>query len=329
MSTNIAIIVATLLVIAATIIPTYLINNRQKTTESDWAIADRSLPLYVVVGTQFASAMGGGILVAHVGNAYNLGVGHFLYGILGCVPFLIIMVIAKWLRHNNYTTIPEILRTFTNNNKAVTVVAALMTLIVPFGWVTSQITAFGNIYASLTGIDYNILCIAFAVLGLLFVMPSGLKTVAWTDFIFSCFMCVICVICIIYVTGLGGGIGSIVSSLNAQDSDLLSLSGSLVAQQQKYADIGMGTGAIVIGLAAIVIGDVLMGRAVSFWAKLISAVVGSIVYFVIRALVLRIGLDANDMKLFSAIFVALALCIPVAMSKWRLHKAYSEDGGKL
>lgn len=228
MSTNIAIIVATLLVIAATIIPTYLINNRQKTTESDWAIADRSLPLYVVVGTQFASAMGGGILVAHVGNAYNLGVGHFLYGILGCVPFLIIMVIAKWLRHNNYTTIPEILRTFTNNNKAVTVVAALMTLIVPFGWVTSQITAFGNIYASLTGIDYNILCIAFAVLGLLFVMPSGLKTVAWTDFIFSCFMCVICVICIIYVTGLGGGIGNIVSSLNAQDSDLLSLSGSLV-----------------------------------------------------------------------------------------------------
>lgn len=115
----------------------------------------------------------------------------------------------------------------------------------------------------------------------------------------------------------------------ALSNGLVGLSGSLVAQQQKYADIGMGTGAIVIGLAAIVIGDVLMGRAVSFWAKLISAVVGSIVYFVIRALVLRIGLDANDMKLFSAIFVALALCIPVAMSKWRLHKAYSEDGGKL
>lgn len=115
----------------------------------------------------------------------------------------------------------------------------------------------------------------------------------------------------------------------ALSNGLVGFSGSLVAQQQKYADIGMGTGAIVIGLAAIVIGDVLMGRSVSFWAKLISAVLGSVVYFVIRALVLRLGLDANDMKLFSAIFVALALCIPVAMAKWRLHKSYSEDGGKV
>lgn len=114
----------------------------------------------------------------------------------------------------------------------------------------------------------------------------------------------------------------------ALSNGLVGFSGSLVAQQQKYADIGMGTGAIVIGLAAIVIGDVLMGRAISFWAKLTSAVLGSVVYFVIRALVLRLGLDANDMKLFSAIFVAMALCVPVAVSKWRLNKAYSEDGGK-
>lgn len=114
----------------------------------------------------------------------------------------------------------------------------------------------------------------------------------------------------------------------ALSNGLVGLSGALVAQQQKYADVGMGTGAIVIGLAAIVIGDVLMGRARSFWAKLLSAVIGSVVYFVIRALVLRVGLNANDMKLFSAIFVALALCIPVAISKWRLKKAYSEDGGK-
>lgn len=113
----------------------------------------------------------------------------------------------------------------------------------------------------------------------------------------------------------------------ALSNGLVGLSGALVAQQQKYADVGMGTGAIVIGLAAIVIGDVLMGRARSFWAKLLSAVIGSVVYFVIRALVLRLGLDANDMKLFSAIFVALALCIPVAASKWKMKKAYSEDGG--
>ena len=107
---------------------------------------------------------------------------------------------------------------------------------------------------------------------------------------------------------------------------LVGLSGGLVCQSQKYADIGMGTGAIVIGLAAIVIGDVLMGRLRSFGSKLTSAVVGSVIYFVIRAVVLRMGMNANDMKLLSAVIVAVALCVPVVVRKWRLKKAYTEGG---
>lgn len=107
---------------------------------------------------------------------------------------------------------------------------------------------------------------------------------------------------------------------------LVGLSGGLVCQSQKYADIGMGTGAIVIGLAAIVIGDVLMGRLRSFGSKLTSAVVGSIIYFVIRAVVLRMGMNANDMKLLSAVIVAIALCVPVVVRKWRLKSAYTEGG---
>lgn len=107
---------------------------------------------------------------------------------------------------------------------------------------------------------------------------------------------------------------------------LVGLSGGLVCQSQKYADIGMGTGAIVIGLAAIVIGDVLMGRLRSFGSKLTSAVVGSVIYFSIRAFVLRMGMNANDMKLLSAIIVAIALCVPVAMRRWRAKKAYTEGG---
>ena len=71
------------------------------------------------------------------------------------------------------------------------------------------------------------LCIIFAIIALLFVMPSGLKTVAWTDFLFSCFMCVICVICVIYATIMGGGWSQIAANLNAQDPNLLSFSGSL------------------------------------------------------------------------------------------------------
>lgn len=99
---------------------------------------------------------------------------------------------------------------------------------------------------------------------------------------------------------------------------LVGLAGGLVCQSQKYADIGMGTGAIVIGLAAIVIGDVLMGKLKAFGSKLTSAVVGCVVYFLIRAIVLQLGMDANDMKLLSAVIVALALCIPVASGKWKI-----------
>ena len=107
---------------------------------------------------------------------------------------------------------------------------------------------------------------------------------------------------------------------------LVGLSGALVCQSQKYADIGIGTGAIVIGLAAIVIGEVLMGRLKSFGSKLSSAVIGCVVYFLIRAIVLQLGMDANDMKLLSAVIVALALCIPVAVRKWKIWKSYSEEG---
>lgn len=108
---------------------------------------------------------------------------------------------------------------------------------------------------------------------------------------------------------------------------LVGLSGALVCQNSKYGDINMGTGAIVIGLAAIVIGEVLMGRFISFKVKLTSAVVGSVVYFMIRAIVLYLGMSANDMKILSAVIVALALCIPVAMQKWRMKRSYDPEGG--
>ncbi len=108
---------------------------------------------------------------------------------------------------------------------------------------------------------------------------------------------------------------------------LVGLSGGLICQSQKYADIGMGTGAIVIGLAAIVIGEVLgrllPGGLTKFGARLVAAVIGSIVYFLIRAVVLQLGMDANDMKLLSAIIVALALCIPVVIEKHRLRASYT------
>lgn len=111
---------------------------------------------------------------------------------------------------------------------------------------------------------------------------------------------------------------------------LVGLSGGLICQSQKYADIGMGTGAIVIGLAAIVIGEVLgrltPGKLMGFKSRLVSAVAGSVVYFLIRAIVLQMGMDANDMKLLSAVIVALALCVPVVWEKFKLRASYSKGG---
>ena len=111
---------------------------------------------------------------------------------------------------------------------------------------------------------------------------------------------------------------------------LVGLSGGLICEQQKYADIGMGTGAIVIGLAAIVIGEVLgrllPGGLSKFGARLVSAVAGSEVYFLIRAIVLQMGMDANDMKLLSAIIVALALCVPVVWERIQRRRSYSKGG---
>ena len=109
---------------------------------------------------------------------------------------------------------------------------------------------------------------------------------------------------------------------------LVAMSGALVSQYQKYGDVGMGAGAIVIGLASIVIGEVLFGWLRSFWCKLAAAAAGTCVYFMIRAFVLRLGMNANDMKLLSAVIVALALCVPVVLQKWELKRSYSEKGGE-
>lgn len=101
---------------------------------------------------------------------------------------------------------------------------------------------------------------------------------------------------------------------------LIALSGGLVAQSQGYGDVIIGQGAIVIGLASIVIGEVFFGRCTSFKSKLISVIVGSVIYRVIIALVLQLGLNNNDQKLFTAIIVAIALAVPTIKKQaqnWR------------
>jgi putative ABC transport system permease protein len=92
---------------------------------------------------------------------------------------------------------------------------------------------------------------------------------------------------------------------------LIALAGALVTQSQGYADVNMGVGAIVIGLASIVMGEVLLYRVKNFAAKLLAILLGSVIYRIIIAVVLQFGMDTDDMKLLTAVVVALALSVPV------------------
>lgn len=95
----------------------------------------------------------------------------------------------------------------------------------------------------------------------------------------------------------------------AVSNGLVALSGGLIAQYQKYSDVSMGQGAIVIGLASVIIGEVLFYRK-GFLGKLVAVVSGAVVYRLIIAAVIELGMQPMDLKLFTAITVALALYTP-------------------
>ncbi|MFB0917694.1 MAG: ABC transporter permease [Clostridiaceae bacterium] len=90
---------------------------------------------------------------------------------------------------------------------------------------------------------------------------------------------------------------------------LVAFAGALISQNNGFADVGMGIGTIVIGLASVIIGEVIFG-ARSFKNNLISIVLGSVVYRAVIAIVLNLGMHPNDLKLFTAVIVAIALALP-------------------
>ena len=92
---------------------------------------------------------------------------------------------------------------------------------------------------------------------------------------------------------------------------LVAFSGALLSQYQGSATVDMGRGAIVIGLAVVIIGEVLLGKVFrNFALKLLSAVIGAIIYYIVITLVLRLGLETTDLKLLTALVVAVFLTIP-------------------
>ena len=100
----------------------------------------------------------------------------------------------------------------------------------------------------------------------------------------------------------------------AISNGIVALAGGLMAQFQGFADINMGRGAIVIGLAAVIIGEVIgrgiLGKRLNFFGTLSFTVVGGIIYYLVVVIVLWLRLNSNDLKLFTAVVVALFLAVP-------------------
>ena len=110
---------------------------------------------------------------------------------------------------------------------------------------------------------------------------------------------------------------------------LVAMAGALLAQYQGAVDVNMGRGAIVIGLAAVIIGQVLLGKVFrNFALKLVAVVIGAVVYYMVLQIVLQLGLNTNDLKLFTALIVALFLSIPHWKSSLPKKAAKTAGGDK-
>lgn len=104
---------------------------------------------------------------------------------------------------------------------------------------------------------------------------------------------------------------------------LVALSGGLLAQFQGSADVGMGRGAIVIGLAAVIISEVTFGKIFqNFGLKMFAVSLGAVIYYFVLQIVLQLGLNTNDLKLVSALIVAVFLSVPY----WKGKVAHNKGG---
>ena len=120
-------------------------------------------------------------------------------------------------------------------------------------------------------------------------------------------------------TEVGSGIRATGANPNMSlmlSNGIVALSSALYTQYQGFADVNAGRGAIVIGLAAVIIGDVIFSRIFrNFALKLVSVSIGAVIYYVVIQIVLTMGLNSNDLKLFSALVVAVFLAVPYWKSK--------------
>ena len=193
----------TTVMVMASILSIYL--GRRTASSEDWAVGGHDLPLYVIVGTQYATAMGGGILVGLVGIGYSSGWSVITYGFWPVIGILLFTAMAPWLRSQGFATLPDVFERLYGREPVLLGLVSLACIVVPFGWIATQLVAFGKLFAELTGLPMPVLMIAMSIVGLILVMPAGLTSVAWTDFIFGCLMLVMSFTSLVFALGLAGG----------------------------------------------------------------------------------------------------------------------------
>jgi len=108
---------------------------------------------------------------------------------------------------------------------------------------------------------------------------------------------------------------------------LIGMAGALLAQYQGFADVQMGIGMVVWGLASVIIGEALVGKG-SFGLTLTGAVMGSVLFRLLVAIALRWGLDPNDLKLITALFVFAALVLPSLLRKLERKPALADQAAR-
>lgn len=134
------------------------------------------------------------------------------------IGILLLLTLAPWLRRQEFTTLPDVIKKLYGDHTVLSVVTTVMAIAIPFGWVNSQMVSFGKLFSMVTTIPMPVLIIMFAVLSLVFVLPAGLASVAWTDFIFGAFMFLVMIITTIFTVNAAGGWSDITEKIPGEMS---------------------------------------------------------------------------------------------------------------
>lgn len=131
-------IISLAIVLILMLIFSLIMGKKYKGIEN-WNVGGRSLPIYVQIGTQFATVMGGAVIVGLVGTAYISGFASLTYGLLTAIGLIPFLAMAKWLRNSEFESLPDALKSIYGKNKFFQFLVIVCTLIVPFGWMVTQL----------------------------------------------------------------------------------------------------------------------------------------------------------------------------------------------